>query len=219
MDHIPIHLSGQGRDITTFALREPGQWPWDAVPGRSPWDDEVVEQAEVADELGRDVAAGLEQTGGWVMCLALPCTKMLPDLCPDCGSLEISHGGGRAAYCRGCGRTTEDEAAFEVAPCYVLAANHDSTVWGASVHIIDTRDCLGDTFAAAWPRSRRPAPTRRESPTSGSRSTGRRVACVCADAEACPRSRRPADGSLRLPRHAPAPGPALAAGGRLGSLR
>jgi hypothetical protein len=152
MDHIPIDPidpAGQGRHVSTRTLRASGGWPWDAVPGRSPWDDKVVEQAAIADELGRrDVVAGIEQTGGWVMCLVLPCTKTLPDRCPRCGSLEIRYGGGRAAYCRGCGRIAEDEAVFEVGPCYVLAHNHDGTGWGASVQIIETGDCLGNTFAA-----------------------------------------------------------------------
>ena len=87
------------------------------------------------------------QTGIWLICLALPCTKTLPDRCPDCRSLEISYGGGHWACCSKCGRIA-DEGVFEVGPAYVLAANHDGTGWGASVQLIDTGDRLGDTFAA-----------------------------------------------------------------------
>ena len=132
MDHIPITTWSKELDVTTLARRDHCRWPCGAVPGRSAWNDEVVEQAEVADELTRrDVSARVEQTGGWVMCLSLPCTTTQPDRCPDCGSIEIRYGGGRAGYCRECGGITDDEAVFEVGPCHVLAANLDGRGWDA----------------------------------------------------------------------------------------
>ena len=148
MDHIPIATCGQEPDGTTLALCDHGPWPWSAVPDRSAWDDEVGAQAEVAAALiARGVSAWVEQTGGWVMCLSLPVSKHLPDRCPNCGSLEIRYGGRHAACCSSCGRIA-DEAVFEVGPCQILAADHDRHGWGASLQVIETGDCLGDTWAA-----------------------------------------------------------------------